>query len=56
VLSIWLNLQKWKFHAFECKWKQEKVKKPVAFAKAYPNASFTVINQDNYLDWLHNNP
>ncbi len=39
-------------NAFECKWKEDKVKTPVAFAKAYPDATFKIINQENYLDWL----
>jgi len=38
--------------AFELKWKAEKVKEPVAFAKAYPGASFTLINQQNYLNHI----
>ena len=39
-----------KLETFECKWKNNQAKKPVAFAKAYPNASFTVVSQENYLD------
>ncbi len=38
--------------AFECKWKLHKHKIPVAFAKAYPDAQFEIIHQDNYLDWI----
>ena len=38
--------------AMECKWKKDKAKIPAAFAKAYPEATFTVINQDNYLEWI----
>jgi predicted AAA+ superfamily ATPase len=38
--------------AFECKWKDQKVKVPAAFAKAYPDADFTAIHQDNYLEWI----
>jgi hypothetical protein len=36
----------------ECKWKKSKAKMPGAFEKAYPEATFTVINQDNYLEWI----
>lgn len=36
--------------AFECKWKDQRVKKPVAFDKAYPEAGFDIVSQDNYLD------
>ena len=39
-------------NAYEMKWKKEKSKVPVAFAKAYPEAGFKVINQDSYLDWI----
>jgi len=38
--------------ALECKWKDDKIKVPAAFSKAYPKAEFNVINQDNYLDWI----
>ncbi len=38
--------------AFECKWKNDQAKKPVAFAKGYPDAEFTVINQENYLEFI----
>lgn len=38
--------------AFEYKWKNEKVKIPSQFAAAYPDASFSVIHRDNYLDFI----
>ena len=38
--------------AFECKWQNKKVKTPAAFAKAYPEAAFAVIHQENYLEWI----
>ncbi len=38
--------------AIECKWKEDKYKIPTAFAKAYPDAKFQLINQSNYLDWI----
>jgi len=41
-----------KLHAFECKWKNNNAKKPIAFGKAYPDASFTILDQENYLDWV----
>lgn len=41
-----------KLYAFECKWKNNKSKLPVAFQKAYPDAEFTIIDQDNYLQWI----
>lgn len=47
-----LEFQNQQLKAFECKWKTQPVKKPVAFAKAYPEAEFSVIDQTNYLDWI----
>lgn len=41
-----------KLKAFEFKWKNNNVKIPAAFGKAYPDAQFTVINQENYLNWV----
>lgn len=38
--------------AWETKWKSDKAKIPTAFGKAYPEAEFTVINQNNYLDFI----
>jgi predicted AAA+ superfamily ATPase len=38
--------------AFEYKWGKAKAKTPTEFAKSYPNASFEIINQDNYLDFI----
>ncbi len=38
--------------ALECKWQNQKVKVPTAFAKAYPEADFAAIHQDNYLEWV----
>jgi predicted AAA+ superfamily ATPase len=38
--------------AFEIKWKDKKVKIPGAWQRAYPDAPFTIINPDNYLDWI----
>lgn len=40
-------------HGFEFKWNEnKKVKIPTAFAKAYPEATFEVINKSNYLDFI----
>ena len=38
--------------AFEFKWGGKFKKIPVAFAGAYPHASYKVINQDNYLSFI----
>ena len=38
---------------FEFKWSQlKKTRIPTAFAKAYPDARFEVINKSNYLDFI----
>lgn len=47
-----LELNNGQLQALECKWKEHKVKIPVAFAKAYPAAQFSIINKDNYLKWI----
>lgn len=47
-----VELENEQLDAFECKWKQQKEKIPVAFAQAYPTASYTQVHQDNYLDWI----
>lgn len=41
-----------KLHAFEYKWRKKKVKIPTQFSTAYPDATFQVIQQDNYLDYI----
>ena len=38
--------------AFEFKWGGKSPKIPIAFAGAYPGASFEVINRDNYLSFV----
>jgi hypothetical protein len=38
--------------AYECKWKPNRTKIPAGFAKAYPDAEFSVISPDNYLDFI----
>ncbi len=39
--------------AFEFKYSPDKkVKKPAAFATAYPDVDFQVISKDNYLEWI----
>lgn len=43
---------KQQMQAFECKWGKSKAKIPVAFAKAYPDAKWVLIEKKNYLDWI----
>lgn len=38
--------------AFEFKWGNKKAKIPVAFANAYPEAKFSIITKENYLDFI----
>lgn len=45
-----IELNNGHLQALECKWRDAKAKKPVAFAKAYPEAKFAIVNQDNYLE------
>ncbi len=41
-----------KIQAFEFKWGKRKKKIPVFFAKTYPQADFSIIHPDNYLDFI----
>lgn len=41
-----------KIAAFEYKYGKMKTKIPTEFAKSYPDASFEIINQENYLDYI----
>ncbi len=38
--------------AFEFKWGNTKAKIPIAFANAYPEAKFSIITKENYLDFI----
>jgi predicted AAA+ superfamily ATPase len=49
----WLEEESGNLHGFEFKWNENrKAKIPTAFAKAYPEASFEVVNKGNYLDFI----
>lgn len=53
----WLELENGQLRAYEFKWTDNprtlnRVKNPKAFADAYPDATFTVIHRDNYLDFI----
>ena len=49
----WLEETGEALYGFEFKWNEKKkVKIPTAFAKAYPDATFEVINRSNYLDFI----
>lgn len=38
--------------AYEYKWGNGKSKTPTQFSSAYPTAAYTVVNRDNYLDFI----
>ncbi len=40
--------------ATEIKWGGKQPQVPAAFAKAYPQASYRVVNRSNYIDWIMN--
>lgn len=49
----WLEEKATVLAGFEFKWNENKnTKIPTAFAKAYPEATFEVINKSNYLDFI----
>jgi predicted AAA+ superfamily ATPase len=49
----WVEEEGDQLRAFEFKYQLSKPPKaPAAWAKAYPNASYDVIHQGNYLDWI----
>ena len=49
----WLEEENGNLRGYEFKWNENrKAKIPTAFAKAYPDASFEVINKQNYLDFI----
>lgn len=49
----WLEEKASTLAGFEFKWNEnKKTKIPTAFAKAYPEATFEVINKSNYLDFI----
>ena len=39
--------------AFEYKWGKSKIKIPTEFSKSYPKASFKIIDQENYLEFIN---
>ena len=48
----WVEARESNLFAYEIKWSKGQVKTPVAWEKAYPDAHFTVINRNNYRDFL----
>lgn len=49
----WVEEEAGQLRGFELKWNPKRdAKAPGAWAKTYPDATFQVINSDNYLDWI----
>lgn len=48
----WVEEREGKLFGYEIKWKKEKTKTPRVWLETYNNASFEVINQENYLDFI----
>jgi len=49
----WIEEKDGKLAAYEVKWGTDKIiKAPLAWTKAYPDSSFTVIHPNNYLSWI----
>jgi len=48
----WVEERDGSLFGYEFKWKENKVKIPTQWKSAYPNASFEVINMDNFNEWL----
>ncbi|ASB50429.1 ATP-binding protein [Alkalitalea saponilacus] len=48
----WVEERDGSLFGYEFKWKEDKVKIPTQWKSAYPNASFELINMDNFTEWL----
>lgn len=48
----WVEEREGKLFGYEFKWKETKVKTPSQWTNAYPDASFEVINMDNFENWI----
>ena len=48
----WVEERDGSLFGYEFRWKETKVKIPNQWKNAYPNASFEVINRDNFNEWL----
>lgn len=50
----WVEERGGSLHGYEFKWNESRVRIPPSWKNAYPAASFDLINNTNYLDWLNN--
>ena len=48
----WIEDRDGQLYAYEFKWRAQDAKQPSAWKEAYPQSTFTVINKDNYLDFI----
>lgn len=48
----WVEEREGSLFGYEFKWKENKVKIPTQWKNTYPDASFKVINKDNFIEWL----
>ncbi len=48
----WVEVENGQIRAYEFKWSADRVRQPKAFATAYPDAPFALINRDNYLSFI----
>ncbi|MCF6271275.1 MAG: ATP-binding protein [Melioribacteraceae bacterium] len=49
----WIEEREGKLFAYECKWKEKKIKIPGAWKKAYADSEFKIINAHNYHEWVY---
>lgn len=48
----WVEEREGKLFAYEFKWKEEKVKPPKDFLENYKESVYTVVNKENYLEFI----
>lgn len=48
----WVEEIDGKLYAYEFKWNNRKARVPSAWERAYPDADYTVVNRENYLDFI----
>ncbi|WP_461101775.1 ATP-binding protein [Spirosoma koreense] len=48
----WVEVENGQLKAYEFKWKSDRAKPPKAFAEAYPEAGFELVNRENYLSFI----
>ncbi len=48
----WVEEREGRLFGYEFKWKRKRVRVPAAWKKAYPEAEFKVISQENFLEFI----